>query len=408
MSYDIRYSLINTFKSVDKWRQNIMYNMSGVMTPGFKPVRTNLGHTASVSSQGAPQSARSTLGARPAPQVAVGHLEINGTTVELTDEVTSKIRNSNTVADGSTDMAIAGSANAFFAVAESLQEGSRVFLTRGGNFQFKKMVVNGVEKQYLTTSNGLFVLRNVDVDSATMTVRDNSKHITATSTNEQLVNFYNQLGWPPSTQTNYTNTFGVKPGDANFKNFILNFTQPGIITAPPTMVDDGTGNLVPRESDYTDPSVMRDAIFGRGDHTNGADDSEAYELRGLVLSGEGNANQYTGRGPSHMAVVTIPDPAALKVSAYGTATYEVPQVNRAGIQVASNQQLLNATSSINSTNITERGVRIVGHLLETPEASALLSKLSQESEVANFVYKNLSQMLTDYNSSLDELFKLVN
>lgn len=408
MSYDMRYSLINTFKSVDKWRQNIMYNMSGVMTPGFKPLRTDLGHKVSVSSQSAPQSAKSTTGARPAPQVAVGHLEINRTTVELTDEVTSKIRNSNTVADGSTDMAIAGSANAFFAVSESLQQGSRVFLTRGGNFQFRKMTVNGVEKQYLTTSNGMFVLRNVDVDTAKMTVKDNTKTINATSTSEQLTNFYNELGWPPSTQTNYTSTFGVKPGDANFKSFILNFAAPGIMTSPPTMVDDGNGNMIPNEADYTNPAVMRDAIFGRGDHTNGADNTEAYELRGLVLSGEGNENQYTGRGPSHMAVITIPDPAALQVSAYGTATYEVPQVNRAGIQVSSNQKLLNATGTINSTNITERGVRIVGHLLETPEASSLLSKLSQESEVANFVYKNLSQMLTDYNSSLDELFKLVN
>jgi hypothetical protein len=46
-------------------------------------------------------------------------------------------------------------------------------------------------------------------------------------------------------------------------------------------------------------------------------------------------------------------------------------------------------------------------MLDAPDSAEIISKMNQESEVTNFIYKNLSQLLTDYNKNIDDLMGLI-
>lgn len=419
MSYDIRYSLINTFKSIDQWRSNVLTNMGSALTPGFKVIRTEFGHNVSVQNTGTPHSATSNAGSRPGVQTAVGHLYVARTQVRLEDTVTNRLREGK-LENGATDLSIAGSANTFFAVAESTVPGSRVFLTRGGDFHWKLEKGPGGEQRYrLQTSNGLYVLRNVDFDSQSMTVSDNSAlkkaDVTKADDYKKLLDFFTKLGWPKSTQNNYLAQFDKTPQQTTaWADFIKKFVDPGLITADAHQTTNPAdpNNPIINTDDFLDPGVMRDAILGSDGNTtsNHTVDDEAKcgsDLRGLVLPGSGNENQYTSKGPSHIALVKVADASFLQTSSYGSAIYEVPKVYRQGLQVSNNQRVMNETANVSPFNVTERGIRVVGHMLEMPNTSEIISQMNQEQEVTNFVYKNLSQMLTDYNKSVDDLLGLI-
>lgn len=411
MSYDIRYSLINTFKAVDQWRSNVLLNMGSALTPGFKVVKTEFGHNVSVQNTVIGHGPNSGVGSRPGVQTAVGELYVARTQIRLDDNVTGTVRSSNGAAAAAGDLAIAGSANSFFAVAESLNPGSRVFLTRGGDFDFKlEKDANGVDRYRLKSKSGLYVLRNVDFDSSKMTVTDNRTIKDGTATYNQLIDFYSKLGWPSSGQKNYLSQFDTTPSNTQaFRDFMKNFADAGIVTSDPRLDANPAdpSNPTPRLGDYTDPSVMRDAVMGKSDHTNNQAANDLYDIRGLILPGKDNANEYTGKGPSHVAVVRVADPSYLQISSWGSQIYEIPKVFRQGLSVSNAQKLLNESVGTSPFNATERGVRVVGHLLDTPDTVTIMSQMNQESEVTNFVYKNLSQLLTDYNKNIDDLLGLI-
>ncbi|HBN07603.1 MAG TPA: hypothetical protein DD435_02800 [Cyanobacteria bacterium UBA8530] len=410
MSYDIRYSLINTFKAVDQWRANVLLNMGSAATPGFKMVKTDFGHNVSVQTSSQGIGPGSGAGSRPSVQTAVGHLYVSRTEVQLDDTITGRVRQGK--ADGSAgDLAIAGSPNSFFAVAESTNPGSRVFLTRGGDFEFKlEKGADGKDRFRLKTKSGLYVLRNVDFDPTAMTVTDNNKIKNGSATYPQLLDFYNKLGWPRNTQKNYLADFDKTPTDTPaFRDFMKNFADAGIITANARRDDNPADPDHPiiHNEDFTNPAVMRDAVMERSDHTVDDKAADPYDIRGLVLAGVGNENQYTGKGPSHVAVVRVADASFLQMSSWGSSVFEIPKVYRNGISVSNNQKLLNETSTSSPVNVTERGIRIIGHMLDAPDSAEIISKMNQESEVTNFIYKNLSQLLTDYNKNIDDLLGLI-
>jgi hypothetical protein len=158
---DLRYSLINTFSALDTFRQNIIFNLQGAANSGFATKKTNLTlNTSSVVFRPG-EAGSSEIGTKALISAGTSELRVGASTFDFTQgSLGQKIGKT-------TSLAING--EGFFAVAESLQPGARVFLTRNGDFSWKdtsppERKADGFKQFHLTNKQGLFVLRFQDID----------------------------------------------------------------------------------------------------------------------------------------------------------------------------------------------------------------------------------------------------
>ncbi|MNL29331.1 hypothetical protein D3C87_1510120 [compost metagenome] len=102
---------------------------------------------------------------------------------------------------------------------------------------------------------------------------------------------------------------------------------------------------------------------------------------------------------SDLAVVKIPGAANLVTSGYGSEVYSAPVNARQGIVVDSVRGWFRREGA--------NAPHVLPQSLEYMDAQSTLRQLEIESESANFVYRNLSTFLQDYNKAMDDLLGIV-
>lgn len=343
MGFDLRYNFINTFRTVDNWRNNILLNAQGGLLPGFKQRRTHLGmqQAAFHLDPGAP--GRANLGARAPLSMTAGELTIQRTALQHRQDPLMS-------ADGSfTTLGIQG--DGFFAVAESLSPGARVMLTRDGSFHWKQ---TGVRKNaagedepifHLVNSQGLYALRAGDIealegDKSFMTIR-------------RLPS--------PDTQ-------GI----------------PDEKKGPPGMIS------------YRDGTVTATDLDPRGKFIKG--------IATYRINSEGTENLEFDGQTSQLAIIRVPNQADLNISSFGPTVYNFSLSTLAGSTVRTVTDYyreVNPGMSLNGT------FPVVGNRLEQADAQVSLQLAILENQTADFVFKNLSTMLQEYNNAQDQLLNLI-
>ncbi|MBU6427735.1 MAG: hypothetical protein KGR26_01870 [Cyanobacteria bacterium REEB65] len=330
MGSDLRYSLINTFSAIDAWRQNIVFNLQGAATPGFNKLDTDLNLFSSLNQYRAPIASGANSGG--VPQVASGpsELRVAPSTFEFVQGSVGQ------AAGQLTSLAING--NGFFAVAESLQPGARVFLTREGDFSWgdttpPNQKKSGFQQFNLQTKQGLYVLRAQDID--------------------------------------------LNPNSPTFMTVKSNDPPPGIMVSS---ADQRDGTLIGPPGS-TVPDHVRGVIGFTGNPFNMSSQEKADPL---------NNN-------SDIAIVRVPMQEFLQPSAYGATVYETDVATRAGLIGKSYAQWVQSGDPI----------QVQSESIEQPDFTTIEEQANIDSDIANFVFKNLRDMLDNYNKSLDDLLGLI-
>ncbi|MBI6547147.1 MAG: hypothetical protein HY692_10160 [Cyanobacteria bacterium NC_groundwater_1444_Ag_S-0.65um_54_12] len=330
MGSDLRYSLINTFAAIDALRQNILFNMQGVARPGFAKKNTHMGLSSSLSYVRQAEAGSDFAGAK--PQIAAGpsELHVAETTFSFTQgEIGKRIGEL-------TSLAIKG--EGFFAVAENLQPGARIFLTRDGSFHWQDTTpperrTSDFKQFQLVNKQGLYLLRTQDID-----LHPSSPTFLKLKTTQ-----------PPA-------------------GLLVNSDQ----ERDGTRLGSGTAWL---------PDRIKGVIGFTGDPFKMNEVQKRHPL---------NSN-------SDIAIMRVPLKEFLQESSFGATIYETNIATRAGIVGKSYFEWVRAKDSL----------EVQSESIENPDFTSIQVEANIQSEVANFVFKNLRDMLDNYNRSLDDLLGLV-
>jgi hypothetical protein len=335
---DLRYSLINTFSAIDQFRANILFNLQGAAQPGFNKKNTQLAlNSAPVTIRHAEAGGPNT-GGKVAIAAGPSELRMGQTSLDFAQGTIGQRVGQLT--------ALAINGEGFFVVAESLQAGARVFLTRDGSFVWRDTTPADKKKDkfkqfHLSSRSGLFVLRAQDVD--------------------------------------------LDPSSPNFMRLRVSAldTPPGLMTN--SDFDRDATRLLPagasaKTGDWV-PDRLRGVIGFEGDPFKMTDEAKKNEL---------NNN-------SDIALVRVPLRQFLKESSFGATVYETNISTRAGI----------VGKSYRAWRAADDGVQIQSESAETPDFTAIQTEANIQSDVANFVFKNLRDMLDNYNRSIDDLLGLI-
>lgn len=382
MATDFRYSLINTFRAIDSWRNNILFNLGGAEVQSFKVLNTDLELNVSMQSiqAGIPGSAN--RGSTLPVQVPTSELKIQGTSFAFTQ---GTIQN---VPGQPVNLAIQG--DGFFAVAESLQPGARVFLTRAGNFHWEetdqldpnaRTNPNGFKRFNLVNDQGLFVLRAQDIDPTTMRLKNTIPGGVAGMMVE------GQQGGPWNLRD-----AGPTLVQGNPPTGTLDPNQLGANWGP-----DATGSGfqiwgIPQSFVNGSTALNGAALPNPGD--SNSDQQKATDFRNGLIQGQFQAG-------SSLAIVRVPLKDGLTPSSYGATTYDISLGSRPGISVLSYQQLAGAGPN------RDPNFRVYSFAAEQTNQVTLLQDMQFQEDQANQVFKELNQMLTDFNNNMDQLFNLV-
>lgn len=141
MGSSFQYGINSAFKAIDFLQQTIVRNAQGLLQPGYNQVQVHFGQTpGSVPTNGLkPQLNK---GSNSSMSGGGDTLEVTGTTISFEQGTIEPAFNP-------TSLAIRG--EGFFILAENLNPGARVFLTRAGDFHYDK-------QGRLVNSQGLFVV----------------------------------------------------------------------------------------------------------------------------------------------------------------------------------------------------------------------------------------------------------
>lgn len=329
MGFDLRYNFINTFRTVDAWRNNNLLNAQGGLLPGFKQRRTqfSLSQATFEFDPGAPATANQ--GGRAPMQLSAGELTIQRTALQHRQDPLKQ-------ADGNkSHLAIQG--NGFFAVAESLSPGARVMLTRDGSFTWQVVGKDaaGNPNYQLMNSQGLYVLRAVDIDPKEMKVQALPKR---------------------------------------------NDAEPNR-TGPPGLING---------RDSIDKNGVPDRVKGIATFETQQDGKE-----GLTLP---------GGDESQLAIIRVPNQSDLNISSFGPTTYGFSLATLAGASVRTVNAWYKEVNPVGASN----GIwPVQGNRIEQADAQVALQLATLENQTADFVFKNLSTMLQEYNNSQDQLLNLI-
>ncbi len=345
MGFDLRYNFINTFRSVDAWRNNILLNAQGGLLPGFKQRRTVLGMQQSSFQMDPGSAGTANSGGRAPMGLTAGELTIQRTALQHRQDPLKS-------AEGNlASLGIQG--NGFFAVAESLNPGARVLMTRDGSFNWKVTGLdeNSNPRYQLVNGQGLYVLRAGDIE-----------------TNSSSPNFMK------------------------------------VRRLPPIGAVDGNGNpLAPEETGPPGMLGSRDGIL------DSANDPRSNPLKGVPSYVTGNdgkeALTSSGGNVSQLAILRVPNQADLNISSFGPTIYNFSLNTLGGSTVRTLSQLYDEVS--NATMNPNGEFPVVGNRVEQVDAQVALQLSIIENQTADFVFKNLSTMLQEYNNSQDQLINLI-
>lgn len=348
MGSDLRYNLINSFRSIDIWRANLVFNMIGSVTPGFKKRDIFLGVTTGDSNLITGQAGSEVTGTRMGAVASNSELSVRGYKIVPTVAKPNREQGANAV---QTHVSLLN--DGFFAVAESMKAGSRIFFTRNGSFYWKKtgeVEFSGkkVPIYNLVNQQGLFVLRSKDIDFNPITGRT-------------------------------------------------------VVARPSADIVNDPAGMVLREG------LERDGAF------TGADKAVPGRIKGIL--GESKLGQITSVDDSQLAqfydkdadhnsdlaIVKIPGAADLVPSTYGGDVYEAPLQARRGIVKGSVLDWFLLSRDSRKLDVPH----VLPYALEYLDAKGTLEQLNIETESANFVYRNLSTFLQDYNKGIDDLLGIV-
>lgn len=352
MGSDLRYNLINSFRTIDTWRANIIFNMLGSITPGFKKRELVMGIKPGDASLRVGESQSATRGSTPSAIASNSELIIQGYRIVPTQVKPTREQGSSA---SPTHLSVVG--DGFFAVAESDSPGARIFFTRDGSFHWKQTGTinvggNQVPRYQLVNEQGLIVLRAKDIDFDVNT--GSTKLRSATDPARDPVGMVLSQASPPGERDGY------------FKDATK--TLPGIVKG----------------------------VLGQhklGDIT-GVDDSQIFN--------PADPNAYIKRADNHdsdLAIVKLPGASRLVTSSYGGQIYEAPLAARQGIVLASLSEWF-VKEGANAPHVLPMS-------LESLDARGMLDQLNIENETANFVYKNLSTFMQDYNKGIDDLLSII-
>ncbi|MEB3298120.1 MAG: hypothetical protein VKO21_01360 [Candidatus Sericytochromatia bacterium] len=345
MGTDLRYGLINTFSVIDRFRQNVLFNLQGAVTPGFNRKNTQLNVASSLTSFSDAAAGGNGRASRVGIRGGPSELRISAVGIDF-------VQGGLTQRVGKTaNLAISDRAQGhFFAVAESLRPGARVLLTRDGDFQWEEQknakATGGNRTWLLKNSTNLYVLRAEDIESDP----DNPGFMRV----KQL---------PP----------GVQPGMMTSTAF----QRDAILKGP-------TGSDPLKDALQWEPDRIRGVIGFTGDP--------------FTMGPQEKANPLNNN--SALAIVKVPSQSTLSESAFGGAIYETSIANRGGITVES-------YGARRAKGAGGDFLEVQSESLEQPDFNSIERESNITLDVANFVYKNLTKMLDDYNSSLDQLINLV-
>jgi hypothetical protein len=341
MGFDLRYNFINTFRTVDAWRNNILLNAQGGLLPGFKQRKTHLGMQQSSFEIDPGSAGTKSLGGRSPMGLTAGELTIQRTALQHRQDPLKG-------ADGAlSNLGIQG--NGFFAVAESLNPGARVMLTRDGTFTWKQTGVDEAKNPVyqLVNNQGLYVLRAGDIE-----------------TDPSSKDFMKIRRLPPK---------GTKGPNGDLRDDE---------TGPPGMLgsrDGAVGSSDPRGK----------VIKGIATYATGTDGKEALQYDGLT---------------SQLAIVRVPNQSELNISSFGPTTYNFSLSTLAGSTV---RTVTDFYREVNSDLSSKGEFTVFGNRIEQVDAQVALQLSILENQTADFVFKNLSTMLQEYNNSQDQLLNLI-
>lgn len=352
MGSDLRYNLINSFRTIDAWRANIIFNMWGSLTPGFKKRDMVMGIKSGDASLRTGEAQSSTHGSTPAAMASNSELIIRGYRILPTQMKPTREQGSTA---SPTHLSIVG--DGFFAVAESDSPGARIFFTRNGKFEWKKtgeIDVGGTKlpRYQLVNDQGLIVLRAQDIE------------------------------------------FDYKTGATKVRQSTNPVNDPiGMVLSKASPPGQRDGYF--QDASQNIPGYIKGVL---GDHKQGditgVDDSTIFNTA--------NPNAYVTRGDNHnsdLAIVKLPAASRLVTSSYGGEIYDAPLAARQGIVMDSLRGWF-AKEERNAPHVLPMS-------LERLDERGMLDQLTIENETANFVYKNLSTFMQDYNKGIDDLLGII-
>jgi flagellar hook protein FlgE len=141
MGSNLQFNLTAGLKAVEAWQQNIARNAQGLLVPGFNRLNLTFGASPAATTADAKQPTASG-GSQDAKGGGADSLLINGTSLSIS-------QGDILPADSPTALAIKG--QGFFIVAENLNKGAKLYVTRSGDFHYD---AGG----RLVNSQGLFVV----------------------------------------------------------------------------------------------------------------------------------------------------------------------------------------------------------------------------------------------------------
>ncbi len=336
MPSDLRYSLINTFTAIDQFRSNILFNLQGASKPGFNKKSTQLTLQSTLVTSRQAEAGGANSGTK--SQIASGPSELrSGPSSFEFSQGTIGQRNGQL-----TSLAING--EGFFAVAESLQPGARVFLTRSGEFVWKDTTpperqAEGYKQYHLSTKNGLFVMRNQDID--------------------------------------------LDPRSPTFLRLRTTQAPAGMLVN--TDFERDGKRLIPSGSTARAGDWIPDRVKGVIGFTG-----DPFKMSDIE-------KRHPDNSTSDIAIVRVPLKEFLQESSFGATIYETNVGTRAGIVGKSYADWVRIGDAI----------QIQAESAETPDFTAIQTEANIQSDVANFVFKNLRDMLDNYNRSIDDLLGLI-
>lgn len=379
MAYDLRYNLINTFRTIDAWRVNVQFNISGALLPGFKRRRFNMGLQPSFQNLRSAEAGHATRGPRDAIQIGVSELQFRSANLLTREDPLQK-------SESTTDIGIQGQSQ-YIVVAESTRPGAPVMVTRAGTLRWEldPTTVNPLEPEkqryHLKTAQGLFVLRSSDVDEKTLKVRQLPTLDTVLRKDFGGRSLNQLTGDELDRALRESGPTGMIAGGPEFAPSQLN----------PVEVN-GTfngGTSVRRSRDgWIAEGGTPIGIFGiptPGDNEN--------------ANAEANVSDATKRNNrrSAMALALVPQDSSLNISPFGGDVYSFTVSSRQGVTV----------KPYSTHAAVANGARVFGRRLEQADPNSMIQLGILENQMADFVFKNLSTMLQEYNNSQDQLLNLV-
>lgn len=141
MGSNFHYGILAGFRAISQIQNNILRNAQGYLTPGYNKTVVTTGTTPNVPGTQANQ-ATTTNGSRAATTNGGDSLEITETNISF---------EKGTLDPAFSPTALAINGEGFFVLAENLNPGARLFLSRNGEFRYDA-------QGRLINNNGLFVV----------------------------------------------------------------------------------------------------------------------------------------------------------------------------------------------------------------------------------------------------------